>query len=71
MNGALRIVFVCVGIAEIYYRAVAMMPRDKAVEAGNGFSNAAPVAGDDGAEVFGIETRRERSRSDQVAKQHR
>jgi len=48
-----------------------MMPRDKAVEAGNGFGNAAPVAGDDGAEVFGIEPRGERSRSDQVTKQYR
>src|SRR3984893_6265689 len=48
-----------------------MMPRDKAVEAGNGFSNAAPVAGDDCAEVFGIEPRGQRSRSDQVTKQYR
>jgi hypothetical protein len=47
------------------------MSRDKAVEAGDGFSNAAPVAGDDCAEVFGIEPRGERSRSNQVTKQDR
>ena len=55
LNGALRVVFVRVRIAEIYHRTVAMMPRDKAVEAGNGFSNTAPVAGDDCAKIFGIE----------------
>ena len=71
LNGALRVVFVRVRIAEIYHRAVAMMSRDKAVEAGNGFGNAAPVAGDDCAKIFGIEPRGERSRSDQVTKQHR
>ena len=71
LNGALRVVFVRVRIAKIYHRTVAMMSRDKAVEAANGFSNAAPVAGDDCAEVFGIEPRGERNRSDQVAKQYR
>ena len=71
LNGALRVVFVRVRIAKIYHRAVAMMPRDKAVEAGNGFSNAASVAGDDCAEIFGIEPRGKRRRSDQVAKQYR
>nr|WP_244608074.1 hypothetical protein [Bradyrhizobium algeriense] len=71
VNGALRVVFVCVRIAKICHRTVAMMSRDKAVEAGNGFSNTAPVVGDDGAEVFRIEPRGERSRSDQVAKQYR
>jgi hypothetical protein len=64
LNGALRVVFVRLRIAKIYHRTVAMMPRDKAVEARNGFSNAAPVVGDDYAEVFGIEPRGERSRSD-------
>jgi hypothetical protein len=68
MNSALCVVFVRVRIAEIYHRAVTMVPRDKAVEAGNGLSNAASVAGDDGAEVFGIEPRGERRRSDQVCR---
>src|SRR6267154_6045579 len=71
LNGALRVVFVRLRIAKIYHRTVPMMSRDKAVEAGNGFSNAAPVAGDDCAEVFGIEPRGERGRSDQVTKQDR
>src|SRR6267154_5313759 len=71
LNGALRVVFVRLRIAKIYHRTVAMMSRDKAVEAGNGFSNAAPVAGDDCAEVFRIEPRGERRRSDQVTKQDR
>ena len=71
MNGALRVVFVRLRIAKIYHRTVPMMSRDKAVEPGNGFSNAAPVAGDNRAEVFGIEPRGERSRSDEVAKQYR
>ena len=71
MNGALRVILVRMRIAKIYHRTVAMMSRDKAVEAGNGFSNAAPVAGDDCAEVFGIEPRGQRSRSDQVTKQYR
>jgi hypothetical protein len=69
LNGALGIVFVRMRIAKKNHRAVAMMSRDKAVQAGNGFANAAPVAGDDCAGVLGIEPRGERSRSDQVAKQ--
>ena len=71
MNGALRVVFVRLRIAKIYHRTVSMMSRDKAVEAGNGFSNTAPVACDDCAKIFGIESRGKRRRSDQVAKQHR
>nr|WP_246738078.1 hypothetical protein [Bradyrhizobium sp. CCBAU 051011] len=70
LNGALRVVLVRVRIAKTYDRAVPMMSRDKAVEAGNGFSNAAPVAGNDCAEVFGIEPRGKFSRPDQITKQY-
>src|SRR5207253_9180402 len=69
LNGALRIVFVRLRIAKKNHRAVAMMSRDKAVQAGNGFGNAAPVAGDDCTEVLRIEPRGERRRSDLVAEQ--
>src|SRR5206468_3646890 len=39
VNGALRVVFMRLRIAKIYHRAVTVMSRDKAVEAGNGFSD--------------------------------
>jgi hypothetical protein len=71
LNGALRVVFVRVRIAEEDYRAVAMVPCDKAVQAGNGFVDAAPVARDDCSEIFGIELRGERGRSDEIAEQDR
>src|SRR2546421_380228 len=51
--------------------AIVLVPCDKAVQAGNGLVNAAPVTGDDCTEIFGIELRGERGRSDQVAKQDR
>ena len=53
-------------IAEIGKYAVAHKPGDNAVVGGNHFRAGGPIGADHLPHVFGIETRRERSRADQI-----
>src|SRR4029077_2049072 len=68
---ALGIVLMRLGIAEIDQHAVAHIFGDKTVKAGDGVGDAAVVGADDLAQILGIEARRQRRRTDQIAEHHR
>ena len=68
---ALGIVLMRLGIAEINQHAVAHILGDKTAKAGDGVGDAAMVGADDLAQILGIEARRQRRRTDQVAEHHR
>src|SRR5260370_41452168 len=70
-RGTLRVVVMRLGIAEERHHAVTEVLGDMATEAGYHFSSGAVVAAHRLAPFFGIELRRDRGGSNQVAEQHR
>ena len=68
---ALGVVLVRLGIAEINEHAVAHVFGDKTAKAADGVGDAAVVGADDLAQILGIEARRQRRRTDQIAEHHR
>src|SRR6516225_273279 len=58
-------------IAEIDEHTVAHILGDKAAKAGDDVGDAAMVGADDLAQILGIEARRQRRRTDQIAEHHR
>ena len=67
---ALGVVLMRLGIAEINQHAVAHILGDKTAKAADGVGDAAVVGADDLAQILGIEARRQRRRTDQVAEHH-
>jgi hypothetical protein len=57
-------------ISEIDQNPVAHVFRDEAVEGADHFGGALMIGGDDLAQVFRIESRRQRRRADQIAEHH-
>ena len=68
---ALGVVLMRLGIAEIDQHAVAHILGDKTAKAADGVGDAAMVGADDLAQILGIEARRQRRRTDQIAEHHR
>ena len=69
-HGILGVGLVRLGIAEIDQHAVAHVFGDEAAEAGDHGGRAFVIGGDDVAQVFRIELRRQRGRADQIAEHH-
>ncbi len=67
----LGVVLVRLRIAEVDKQPIAHVLRDKVVEAGDRFGDAAVIGADHLPQILGIETRRERRRADQIAEHHR
>ena len=53
-----RIVFVCLGVAEVDQHPIAHVLRHKAVETGDGVRDRVVIGVDDVAQILGIELRR-------------
>ena len=68
---ALGVVLMRLGIAEINQHAVAHILGDKTAKAADGVGDAAMVGADDLAQILGIEARRQRRRTNQIAEHHR
>jgi hypothetical protein len=58
-------------IAEIDQHAVAHVFCDKAIEPGDDLGDGAVIGGDNLAQIFGVEARREFGRAEQVAEHYR
>src|SRR5215467_837777 len=58
-------------VAEIDQNAVAHVPTDEAVELGDHPGDGPVICGDDLAQIFGVEARRQRRRADEIAEQDR
>ena len=69
-RGALGVVLVCLRITKIHQHAVAHVPSNEAAETGHHLAAALLVSADHLAHVLRIEPRRQRGRTDQVAKHH-
>jgi len=67
----LRVVLMGLRVAEIDQHCVADGLADKAIEAGDDFDDGTVIRGDNLAQIFGIEPRRQRRRADEVADHHR
>ena len=67
----LGVVFMRSRVAEINQDPVTHIFCDKAVEAADDICHGAVIGGDDLAQIFRIEPRRERGRADEVAEHHR
>ena len=61
----------CSRVTEIDQHAVAHVFGDKAAKAADGVGDAAVVGADDLAQILGIEARRQRRRTDQIAEHQR
>ena len=70
LHGALGVMFVGLGIAEIGEHAVAHVLGDETAVALDQLRAAAMIGADDPAHVLGIEPRRQRGRADEVAEHH-
>jgi hypothetical protein len=70
-RGALGVVVVRLGPAEVGHHAVAEVLRDTSAEALDGLRRRAMVLADDFAALPGIEMAGDFDRADQIAKQHR
>ena len=69
-HGALGVVFVRSGIAEIDEDAIAQVPSNEPVKALHGRRDTLPVGGNQIAQILRIEAGREARRSDEIAKHH-
>ena len=66
----LGVILVCLRVAEVHQLPIAHVLGDKAAEAADRIGDAAMLHADDLAQVLGIQARRERRRTDQIAEQH-
>jgi hypothetical protein len=69
-SGALGIVLMRLGIAEIDQHAIAHIFGDKTAKAGGSVGNTAMIGADDLAQILGIEARGQRRRTNQIAEHH-
>jgi len=67
---ALGVVLMRLRIAEINQHAIAHILGDKTAKAADGVGDAAVVGADDLAQILGIEARRQRRRTNQIAEHH-
>src|SRR5215470_16195401 len=68
--GALGVIFVRQGVAEVDQQAIAEILRDMALKAGDHLGAAILVGAHNLPQLFGVKLRRERGRADQVTEEH-
>jgi hypothetical protein len=69
-HGAVRIIFVCLGVAKVNQKPITEILRYMAVKSLNHVSGRFLVRAHDLAKVFGIEPGRQVGRAEQIAKHH-